>query len=402
MADDPFDLRRYANGPFALASPDADPSSAWSWDAPPPSQYNVLPDADRENRFGQLARPYPKSDFSWALPGSLPSVSTWLSAASPSPWPASNATASDAQQLDPVAEAEAARANWATSLSRRYRHSADWNVQASPVEHLDTSKYWGAIRPSRAEPDVGSSYLAPVARDMRWDTVSREPTLNVAKVLSEQPSPTSWGRRYLSGPECYASNGKATCTFPDGREYKDIPVSENFPPYIGPNDPRYHFYDVSRPKPDNRSFTQGIIDDPTPGPAGTVRPATPEGTTNPAAPWYLYYPGVYYPTPTFNRFLPPERRFGDPGWPVKSYTIADQTGRPAVVNVTEPDHPMHPGFVFQTDKVDMIKKEGVGKGYWQSEQSRIPRVVRDFAHDYLWGGHSEDIIKNVMRGTKRH
>lgn len=135
--------------------------------------------------------------------------------------------------------------------------------------------------------------------------------------------------------------------------------------------------------------------DPTPAPRGMVRRATPEGTENPAAPWYAYLYGALAPS-ALNPLS------GSPSWPVKSYTTTDQNETPMVVNVTQPGHPLYPGVVARYGTTSplgsMIQNEGSGLAVEQGPRSWIPRDVRDWAADYVWRGQSEDI----MKGGRRH
>lgn len=130
----------------------------------------------------------------------------------------------------------------------------------------------------------------------------------------------------------------------------------------------------------------GVVYDPTPAPRGTVRPATEEGTPNPAAPWYLYYPG----------FLSPKTHlFGSPSWPVWSYKTTDQNGNPVVVNVTQPGHPFYPGVVMRyltmSPSGPTIQNEGAGLAPRQL-------LVPDWITDHVWRDQSQ----NIMTGVRRH
>src|SRR5262249_9080542 len=119
---------------------------------------------------------------------------------------------------------------------------------------------------------------------------------------------------------------------------------------------------------------------PTPGPVGAVHPATPEGTANPAAPKFARIP-----------FLS--------RWPVRSYHTTDQNGRPVVVNVTEPGHPLYPGVIMRYETTSpsgaTIQNEGTGLGRVQGPSSFVPEWVRNWLNDYVWRSQTEDIINGT-------
>ena len=128
---------------------------------------------------------------------------------------------------------------------------------------------------------------------------------------------------------------------------------------IAPGHPDFHYYSTSvGPRPGNlRSHMPGVIYDPTPGPRGTVRPATPEGTENPAAPGYAQLLSLIAPS-ALNPLS------GSRSWPARSYQTTDQNGMPVVVNVTQPDHPLYPGVVMRYETTSpsgsTIHNEGSG------------------------------------------
>ena len=184
-------------------------------------------------------------------------------------------------------------------------------LPAQTVPHLDSAKYWGAA-PSRAsaEPPASDNYLSPVPQAPSWDSMTAAPQLNDLNAPMPPPkyldSPSSTSRAAtISGLKCHVSRDKLTCVTPGG--IQAVVSSQGLPPElkIAPGEPSYHCYSVPvGPRPgDRRRHMPGVVYDPTPAPRGTVRPATEEGTPNPAAPWYLYYPG----------FLSPTRR-GTPWW----------------------------------------------------------------------------------------
>jgi hypothetical protein len=80
--------------------------------------------------------------------------------------------------------------------------------------------------------------------------------------------------------------------------------------------------------------------------------------------------------------------------PVRSYLTTDQNGRQIVVNVTEPGHMLHPGYVVRyvtpSDGGPTIQNEGEGSGSWQGSLSQrtppagwISSAWKDLYRDHL-------------------
>ena len=241
-------------------------------------------------------------------------------------------------------------------------------IPSSP-EHVESAQYWGAgPGPSAAsEQPVNGFYLSPVGKAPSWEQVV--PTATPWSVSPKLPSPTSWGD-VGSGVECDSSGGNLHCITPGGRRFT-VPA-EGLPDglRIAPGDPDFHYYSTSvGPQPGNlRRPMPGVINDPTPALRSMVRPATPEGTENPAAPWYAQLLGTLAPA-ALNPLS------GSPSWPVRSYTTADQNGTPLVVNVTQPGHPLYPGVVARYGTTSpsgaMIHNEGSGLAVEQGPRSWI-------------------------------
>jgi hypothetical protein len=114
---------------------------------------------------------------------------------------------------------------------------------------------------------------------------------------------------------------------------------------------------------------QDVINLPTPGPPKLVRPATPEGTLNEATPEWLYNL-LTLPSLGGRSVVP----YGKMINPVRSYLTTDQNGRQIVVNVTEPGHMLHPGYVVRyvtpSDGGPTIQNEGEGSGLLQGSFSQ--------------------------------
>ena len=112
-----------------------------------------------------------------------------------------------------------------------------------------------------------------------------------------------------------------------------------------------------------------MINFPTPGPAKLVRPATPEGTLNEATPEWIY-DLLTMPWLGGRSVVP----YGKMINPVRSYLTTDQTARQIVLNVTEPGHMLHPGYVVRyvtpSDGGPIIQNEGEGAGLLQGSFSQ--------------------------------
>jgi hypothetical protein len=94
----------------------------------------------------------------------------------------------------------------------------------------------------------------------------------------------------------------------------------------------------------------------------TTSPQTPEGTPNEATPEWLYN---LLTMPLPGRFGGPIIPYGKMINPVRSYLTTDQNGRQIVVNVTEPGHMLHPGYVVRyvtpSDADHPERRRGLGK-----------------------------------------
>jgi hypothetical protein len=170
---------------------------------------------------------------------------------------------------------------------------------------------------------------------------------------------------------CTTVNGAMNCVSPRGEEF-GATSSNGFPERLDPSVDDYHGYNTpDGPYPDSeQALTQHIINFPTPGPKHLVRPATPEGTLNEATPgWLRDY--VMGEAAASGAVLPP----GGPLSPVRSYRRTDQNGKEIVVNVTEPGHLLHPGYVVRyvtpSNEGSTIQNEGEGSGWVQGLLQRI-------------------------------
>jgi hypothetical protein len=333
----------------------------------------------------------------------------WLNFAQSAPpaWPAPVATTEESS-LTPAAWLEGAQ--WQATPE-----TTSW---PEPIPTLPSTINDGPIDPPiirRRRPTPGRSpmgppfldeapqdypsHLAPVPRAPDWEQVVPGPS--PWSPLAPTPRATDWGK-ILSGIECRrtADGGHHECINPGGSRFT-VPTNAAFPDYIGPGQPNYHYYNnaaLGR----RRNEMPGITAGPTPGPSGSVAPATDEGTPNPAAPLYVQIPQRW-----LNRRIPGlERRLGSASWPVTSYTVVDQFGRPAVINVTHPDHPGSPGIVIRTDETlpsgrHRIRNEGAGVSRLQDPS--LPSLYTgplDWFTRSLWQAQSEDNINRAHRNSR--
>lgn len=190
--------------------------------------------------------------------------------------------------------------------------------------------------------------------------------------------------------DCTVSDGDLSCLSPQGTSFHPpIPAPRGFPERIGPENRLYHGYGVQSPPTDvpAERLLQGLINNPTPGPEFMNHPATFAGTPNEATPWLAY--GLYLGATR----LPA----GTPLSPVQSHLRHDQFGNPVIVNVTEPGHPLFPGYVIhsivQTPDGPAIRTEGEGLAKWQAPDS--PQWVREELSDKTWRPYQDKIIEQA-------
>jgi len=180
-----------------------------------------------------------------------------------------------------------------------------------------------------------------------------------------------------------AVNGSVTCTAPGGPTVT-FPQPSGWPATMNSNSSNYHFYNV--PVALNGSnagcVMQGIINNPTPG---SPSPATSQGTLNNAT-----------PTGAQNIFNTIDliSSFGnDPGGynnsPVRSYLL---NGGSVVVNVTQPSHPLHPGYVARTVNGNQVNNFGEGTGLLQGPLSQAVGLAGQV--NGVWNGQTQGIINN--------
>jgi len=297
----------------------------------------------------------------------------------PPAWPQARNAFGESQPLstEPDLVREALRAGAATVARHSQREKIPPAAQPIPTaDHVDADRY----------------YLAPVPQAPTWEqTVT---TATPWSPLAKSPSQTSWGE-LTNGIDCRTSGGNTSCITPGGHQF-NIPGAFPDGLTIAPGQPRYHYYS----KPDGpvrfdlSALTQGVIDNPTVGPPQHVHPATPRGTLNEATPTTLY--------DELQAFLrggavPPVADL--PFNPVKSYLVKDQNGLPMIVNITQPEHGLHPGivvrYVTESPSGATIQNEGSGLGLLQTRSSPIADEING-----VWQGHAQDIIRKMQQGGR--
>lgn len=153
---------------------------------------------------------------------------------------------------------------------------------------------------------------------------------------------------------------------------------KGWPSSIKSGDKNYHAYNKkvedkkgSASRTDSsRSARAGIVADavsqnPSPG---VDQPATPQGANNDASPM----PGMPFTES-----------------PIKSYTRQDPNGRTLTINVTQPGHPLHPGYVARFVEVTpggkiIVNNFGEGRGWLQSSSSPFAESINN-----VWIGQTQ-------------
>ena len=170
------------------------------------------------------------------------------------------------------------------------------------------------------------------------------------------------------GLDCLRVGKTTTCT-PPGGPTVTFPTPPDWPRAIDSNSVNYHNYNIPVDADciDANDMRKGVRDNPTPG---SPSPATREGTPNNATPYI--------------------------GWlvdsPVKSYTMEDGT----VVNVTQPGHPLFPGYVVRTTRStgsgSVVNNYGEGTGSLQSPNNPASGYING-----VWDQQTKNIIKSLPK-----
>jgi RHS repeat-associated protein len=185
------------------------------------------------------------------------------------------------------------------------------------------------------------------------------------------------------GLNCTAVGANVTCSIPGGPTLT-FPRPQGWPGSINPSDFNYHKYDiqVDAKCADPASVMEGIINNPTPG---THNPASPAGTPNDATPG---------PISAALDALDWLSSFGnDPGGynnnPVLSYVLSDRSGNTYEVNVTQPGHPLFPGYVARGISGGVVHNYGEGAGTLRGPYSPVANAINS-----VWNSQTQAIVNN--------
>jgi len=178
------------------------------------------------------------------------------------------------------------------------------------------------------------------------------------------------------GRECTSADGKTTCTpgkKGDGLPTISFPTPKGFPTKINNNSLAHHEYryNTSSGGKSDKSVQQSIANDPTPG---KDKPASPTGTANDAS-----------PTSGTRQAL---SAIADS--PVKSYTATDPKGNTWTINVTEPGHPLFPGYVLRGAVGGTTITYGEGSGLAQAFGPASQIIIND-----VWKSQNQTNIDNA-------
>ena len=183
-----------------------------------------------------------------------------------------------------------------------------------------------------------------------------------------------------TGLDCVAANGSVTCTSSGGPTVT-FPRPAGWPATISSGSSAFHFYNIKVPLngADSKCVMQGMINMPTPGNPSS---ATPNGTTNNATPSTAQnlFNSIDYISSLGND------SGGYNNSPVISYL---RNNGSVVVNVTQPGHPLHPGYVARTIVGSEVNNFGEGLGRLQAWYSPAAPFING-----VWNGQTEGIINN--------
>lgn len=193
-----------------------------------------------------------------------------------------------------------------------------------------------------------------------------------------------------SGRDCVSSNGRTTCTIPVTGSH--IPVRISFPTPAGVSGTqktsalREHLYDIRTPNggKSDQAVQQSIVNHPTPGTSD--KPATPTGTLNYAAP-----SGNRGTLAAISAAISADLSLGsdDPRSPVKSYSATDGNGNTWAINVTEPTHGFHFGYVLRGS----VNGETISIGEGWAWKQKTP-ILGSYADD-VWKDQNQRNINDA-------
>lgn len=187
------------------------------------------------------------------------------------------------------------------------------------------------------------------------------------------------------GRDCHRSNDQVTCDpHADGLPPITFPAPDGWPKDITPDQDNYHIYNKGLAGKQGsgdhaKAISDALAQHPTPG--GTA--SSPQGSPNDASPRSGGVLGALGKI--------------DPS-PVMTYTRTDSNGNTVIVNVTQPGHPLFPGYVergVSTATVDghnyaIIYSVGEGLSAKQASWSPLAKPI-----DNVWVQNSQQIFDSV-------
>jgi len=186
------------------------------------------------------------------------------------------------------------------------------------------------------------------------------------------------------GRDCVSTDKTTRCSVPvTGSRIPVVvsfPTPKGWPSTINNSSSTYHSYDKQVPAgagsaPKANDIRGAIARDPTPG---NDRPASPQGTPNNAS--------------------PREGLMGIPGRlrdsPVMTYARQDANGNAVTVNVTQPGHPLFPGYVARIVQTQggqaVVHNVGEGTGWLQSKSSPFADTINS-----VWIDQTQKVLNSV-------
>jgi RHS repeat-associated protein len=178
-----------------------------------------------------------------------------------------------------------------------------------------------------------------------------------------------------NGRDCTSTNGMTTCIIPVTGSL--IPQRISFPTPGGVSGTQKssaaseHLYDIRTPNgsKSEQAVQRSIVNHPTPG--SSDKPATPTGTLNYAAP-----SGLRGTLAVISSYMNLGR--DDPRSPVKSYSATDNNGNTWAINVTEPTHGFHFGYVLRGS----VNGQTISIGEGWAWKQKTP-ILGNYA-DHVW------------------